>query len=180
MTTIVLIAAALLFIAVTAALLTRRTSPGADAGAAPATEGDLPAHLNVQVKAAFFTRSEQALYTALQELLSGSDYRAFPNVRLNDIFTITDPSTRRATYARLRDKHVDFLIVHHARFTPILAIELDGDSHNTRTQQKRDAVKDLAFRSAGLTLLRLDARTTHTPETLYDTLSPHLTGETTP
>lgn len=45
-----------------------------------------------------------------------------------------------------------------AAHRPVLALELDGASHGSEKQQHRDAVKDVAFRSAGLKLLRLPSR----------------------
>ncbi|WP_309570965.1 DUF2726 domain-containing protein [Deinococcus sp.] len=82
------------------------------------------------------------------------------NVRLNDLFAIrAEGSARGAALARLRDKHVDFLLVDAAHnFRPVLGIELDGRSHTSERQQHRDAVKDVAFYSAGLPLLRLTSR----------------------
>lgn len=47
-----------------------------------------------------------------------------------------------------------------------MAIELDGRSH--------DAVKDTAFRSAGLPLLRVRTEETHTPTTVEALLRPYL------
>ena len=41
-------------------------------------------------------------------------------------------------------------------------------------QQARDQVKDLVFRSAGLILLRLDARQPHSTSSLGAHLTPHL------
>ena len=52
-----------------------------------------------------------------------------------------------------------FVIVDAAdHFRPRLAIELDGKSHQKAEQQYRDSVKDVIFRSGGLTLLRLPSR----------------------
>lgn len=126
------------------------------AAPAPQPSSDLPEHLDVRVKAAFFSKSEQQVYLALQNLTGGTPYAVFPNVRLNDIFEIT--SRTGNAYARLRDKHVDFLIVSRHDWRPLLGLEIDGTSHDSGKQKKRDQVKDVAFRSAGLPLLRLDSR----------------------
>ncbi|MGY2895023.1 DUF2726 domain-containing protein [Deinococcus sp. UYEF24] len=142
--------------------------------------GALPDSLPVTVKRSFFSRSELVFFGTLTAVLEGTPYTVFPNVRLNDLFTIGGVTTggeeKRSTYNRLRDKHVDFLIVSRDGYTPTLAIELDGASHETEVQQKRDQVKDLVFRSAGLTLLRLDARQPHLAPTLAAQLASHLPG----
>ncbi|WP_240730760.1 DUF2726 domain-containing protein [Deinococcus sp. S9] len=123
-------------------------------------KGTVPDKLPVEVKRFFFSRDENAFFTALERALSRTPYRVFPNVRLNDLFRITAETQRGAVYARLRDKHVDFLIVDGtAAYRPVLAIELDGASHQSEKQQHRDAVKDVAFQSAGLKLIRLPSRT---------------------
>ena len=143
-----------------------------------ATKGPvgLPDRLPLVVKRPFFSRSEQTFFTVLGEALQDTPYTVFPNVRLNDLFNITDPEQRQSTYNRLRDKHVDFLIVTRDRSVPTLAIELDGESHASAVQQERDRVKDLIFRSAGLGLLRLDARQTYQAAALRDHLSERLPG----
>ncbi|WP_425145676.1 DUF2726 domain-containing protein [Deinococcus sp.] len=163
-------------IAVLAFVFSRLGKLGQEAGEAapPRAATALPESLPVAVKRSFFSCSEQTLFGNLNAVLEGTPYTVFPNVRLNDLFTITDRERRQSTYNRLRDKHVDFLIVSRDGFAPALAIELDGDSHEREVQQKRDQVKDLAFRSAGLTLLRLDARQPHPASALSDQLTPHL------
>ena len=56
----------------------------------------------------------------------------------------------------------------------MLAIELDGELHDNETQQYRDEVKNTVFRSAGLTLVRLDARQHHSLESTREGLALHL------
>lgn len=140
----------------------------------PITRTDVPDHLPVKVKSYFFSRSEQAFFQVLEEALPPG-YRVFPNVRLNDLFLITAaPHQRQGTYARLRDKHVDFLVVSLPDHRPVFTIELDGASHDNAAQQHRDAVKDTAFRSAGLPLLRLRAEEQHTRQSLEAALKRHV------
>ena len=151
---------------------------GSGAASSPREEqkrGALPDSLPVAVKKSFFSRSELVFFDTLNAVLDGTPYTVFPNVRLNDLFTIGGEE-KRSTYSRLRDKHVDFLIVARSGYAPVLAIELDGASHETEVQQKRDQVKDLVFRSAGLTLLRFGARQPHAAPALAAQLAAHLPG----
>lgn len=140
----------------------------------PTLDG-VPDDLPVRTKQYFLARSEVAFLAALEAALPAG-YRVFPNVRLNDLFFITTrhPGQQKGTYARLRDKHVDFLVVALPEHRPVFAIELDGVSHDTAQQQYRDAVKDVAFRSAGLPLVRLRAEVQHTAASLRAVLSEHL------
>ena len=148
-----------------ASLFGVRERPAAPAPV-PAPRGNtVPDALPVSAKRYFFSRAEHAFFRSLEEAIAGSGYRAFPNVRLNDLFLIDDPAQRGAVLGRLRDKHVDFVLVDPAQgFRPVLAIELDGASHQRAEQQYRDAVKDVIFRSGGLKLVRLPSRAYSAPE----------------
>lgn len=112
----------------------------------PSPAQGVPQHLPVQAKRYFFARSEQAFYGQLLRTLP-QGYAIFPNVRLNDLFLIrAEGAERQATYNRLRDKHVDFVLVELPDYRPRLAIELDGPSHRAAQQQARDAVKNVMRR----------------------------------
>ena len=145
-----------------AALFGLREPPGASpapAASPPPSRQRVPDTLPLRTKRYFFSPDENAFFRALEDALHGTTYRAFPNVRLNDLFTITDDAQRPAVLGRLRDKHTDFLIVDagdHLR--PVLAIELDGTSQRRDAQKYRDSVKDVIFRSGDLRLLRLPSR----------------------
>lgn len=94
----------------------------------PSTTGrEVPASLPVGTKRYFFSHDENQFFRSLEESLVGTPYRAFPNVRLGDIFCITDQAQHASVRGRLKDKHVDFLIVDAAQdFKPVMTIELDG------------------------------------------------------
>lgn len=141
-------------------------------------QGNVPSTLPVRTRQWFFSRSECAFFKALEAALPAG-YRVFPNVRLNDLFLIQPGAQQRATYSRLRDKHVDFLIVRTEDFRPWMAIELDGASHDEAQQQYRDAVKDVVFRSAGLPLLRLRAESSYGTQELALLLAPYLNSHRT-
>ena len=81
----------------------------------PSGHGDVSTALPVKTKQWFFSRSELAFFQELKAALP-SGYWVFPNVCLNDL--IKPGGQQRATYARLRDKHVDFLIVRASDFRP--------------------------------------------------------------
>lgn len=123
------------------------------------TAGTVPEHLPVTTKRYFFSQDENQFFRSLEESLQGTPYRAFPNVRLGDLFLITDKTQQASVRGRLKDKHVDFLLVDITQdFKPVLAIELDGQSHQRERQQYNDAVKDVIFKSAKLPLLRLPSK----------------------
>lgn len=140
---------------------------------APTIPAGVPSSLPIKTKPYFLTRTEVSFFAVLESALP-EGYRVFPNVRLNDIFTITTRQygEKQGAYARLRDKHVDFLIVRLPDLRPVMAIELDGASHDNEKQQYRDAVKDAAFRSAHLPLVRLRAEVGHSRDAVRHALAP--------
>lgn len=138
--------------------------------AAPTPEASrsVPEHLPVSTKRYFFSPDENQFFRSLETALEGTTYRVFPNVRLSDLFKINtglDKSEYASVRGRLKDRHVDFLVVDAGKdFAPVLALELDGTSHQQEKQQHSDAVKDVVFRSAGLKLLRVPSRKYSTKE----------------
>jgi very-short-patch-repair endonuclease len=69
---------------------------------------------------------------------------------------------------------VDYLVVSLPNFQPVMAIELDGKSHGSEKQQKGDAVKDQAFNSAGLPLVRVPVSRDLSDVMLLSILEPYL------
>lgn len=84
-----------------------------------------------------------------------------PKVNLADLFF--SPTRSVVDKNRIDRKHVDFLLCDVDTHRPLLEIELDDVSHGTQRAKERDAVKDAAFESAGLPLLRLKARRAYAP-----------------
>lgn len=124
---------------------------------------DLPARFDVKKRRAFLVRSERSVYEKLLEAVP-ADVLVFAGVRLQDVLE-TRPDDR-ATYGRLQDKHLDFLLVSLHDYRLLVGVELDGESHDAAEQKYRDAVKDLLLASAGLPLVRITTKETHTADSL--------------
>ncbi len=94
----------------------------------------------------FFSYHELELYKLLCTILQSQyweQYDIFPKVRLADIF---EPTNWKKWISKIWSKHVDFLIVdcqNHA--DPILAIELNWESHNSYIQARSDNFKNKLF-----------------------------------
>jgi hypothetical protein len=80
-----------------------------------------------------------------------SDYFIFPKMRIADIIDATDGYGLRYRKNIILPKHVDFLIC-NSYFNPILAIELNGGSHNRPDRIERDNLVNDIFQVAGLPL----------------------------
>jgi hypothetical protein len=101
---------------------------------------------NYERRPYFFSYHELELYKLLRNLLQTNyweKYDIFPKVRLADIFKMRE---WKKWISKIWSKHVDFLIVdcqNHA--DPVLAIELNGESHNSYIQAKSDDFKNKLF-----------------------------------
>lgn len=106
-----------------------------------------------KVRDNFFTQSEENFYKNLKEVLYKLfqyRYEVYPKTRLNDVFET------KYSKDRFMQSHCDFLIVdRHQNFKPVLAIEVDWDSHKNRWQKKSDKFKDKVFEETWLPLVRV-------------------------
>jgi very-short-patch-repair endonuclease len=105
-------------------------------------------------KAYFMNRAEHEFFDVLIEVV-GDGYYVFPQVHLS---TILEHKIKgqdwRAAFSRINGKSVDFVICDKASIKPLLAIELDGRSHDTDAVRQRDADVENIFKGAELRLLR--------------------------
>jgi Protein of unknown function (DUF2726) len=114
--------------------------------------------LDVARRKFFFSKSESVIYHQLLEILAGSGYGVLAKVRLGDLIEATG-ANRLATRNRMRDLHVDFVVLHIESNTALFALEVEDE--NQVGPKASDTVKAQAFRSAGFTLLRAKK---HTPK----------------
>ena len=81
--------------------------------------------------------------------------------RLEDIAAVENCPQREAFRARIKSRHVDFVIYNPENGYTDYAIELDDRSHNTEKQKEADAFKDKVFEAIGMPLIRIPARRTY-------------------
>ena len=106
-----------------------------------------------RVESLFVNPSERAFFHAVHRALPRG-YHLHSKVRLEDIIRVkphTKGEARWRLRGRVKSRHVDYLIT-DGRGTPRLVIELDGSSHEKRTENA-DKLKDGVFKHAGLTLI---------------------------
>lgn len=121
---------------------------------APVDVSRLPYHQRVF----FFTRSEQAFFNILNAHLDARRHTIFPKVRLADFIEVDahDHIYDRTWWNKIRPKHVDFLIWDLVESKIVLAIELDGYSHNSVHMQERDGFVDDLYETVGVRLERVE------------------------
>ena len=117
------------------------------------------------IKQYFFSYAEKEFYTSLKKALYNNywfKYEVYPKVRLADIF---EPERWNKWYKKLWMRHVDFLIVDKDQaFKPMLAIELDWNSHKQYRQYKSDKFKNEIFEDSPLKLIRFNNSTSNNEE----------------
>ncbi|MFH0891267.1 MAG: DUF2726 domain-containing protein [Candidatus Falkowbacteria bacterium] len=108
------------------------------------------------------TQTEKRFYHLLEDTLS-KGYHVFPKVRLLDMLYLDREMIRKKKLnpekilARVRQKHVDFLIASRLNVRPLLVIELDGDPGDTRGREFRDEFLNEILSDVKLPLLRVRA-----------------------
>jgi len=104
----------------------------------------------------FFSKSELEFYKILNSQLDAHRHTVFTKVRLADFVEVL-PALRgeRTWFNKIKSKHVDFLIWDLVESKIVLAIELDGKSHNGATMKKSDSFKDEMYEAVGLRLERV-------------------------
>jgi hypothetical protein len=104
-------------------------------------------HISREVKAyrkrdRVMNASEQALFINLQHQLQGK-FLVLAKVRIEDFVEAVhegfDEKEVWGNRNRIKSRHIDFLICDFATTKPLLAIELDGNSHNRPDRLRRDS-----------------------------------------
>lgn len=95
-------------------------------------------------------KSEMAFFFELQKQLP-TGYYVFPKMRIADLIDPIEGWKRKARVYKILPKHVDFTIC-DAYFKPIVAIEVNGESHHRYDRKKRDELVKKIFADAELPL----------------------------
>ncbi|MEX0605257.1 MAG: AAA domain-containing protein [Marinobacter sp.] len=104
-------------------------------------------------------KSEQIVAQILRESLirdSNRDLKVFPQIPLNQIVSARSLSLTKDETAFLHSRSsCDFVIYYKVGKKPLAVIEVDGGSHESDVQRRRDALKDSILQKAGVEILRL-------------------------
>jgi len=100
--------------------------------------------------------SEVALFAILCRHMPPG-FHVHGKVRLEDIIRVKrglPEKLRWAARGRVKSRHIDYLIANRSG-QPVLAIELDGRSHDPKNPSEADKVKTALFKAANLKLRRI-------------------------
>jgi hypothetical protein len=111
----------------------------------------------------FFNQSEKIFYDILHRELS-EKYLILAKVRLEDILEVKKESSeskeiqnqKYGARSRIKSRHVDFLLLDRNTYSAVMAIELDGKSHNNTNSQVADEFKNKLFSHIGIPLHRIN------------------------
>lgn len=110
-----------------------------------------------RVPSLFVNSAEFAFFHSLQKSMPPG-YFVMSKVRLEDIIRvkpgIANEKIRWHLRQRVKSRHVDFLIIND-KGHPVMAIELDGGSHNDEKTKNADDLKNGLFRAAQIPFLRV-------------------------
>ena len=100
------------------------------------------------------TKREHKFYLLLREEAYKKGFLICPKIGLKDLMEVTDKNHYMKYFAKISQKHVDFVICDDD-FQVYFALELDDSSHDTEKAKEKDLFKDRAFKAAGIPLKRI-------------------------
>lgn len=104
----------------------------------------------------FVNKSELMFFKILVANIS-NQYHVLTKVRLEDVITAKSNLSKKETWelrGRVKSRHIDYLIIDD-QGAPLLAIELDGSSHNITKALRSDKFKNRLFSKVGIPLERV-------------------------
>lgn len=111
---------------------------------------ELPKPAQYRKKDSVMNKSEQAFFYELKKQLP-EGYHIFPNMRIADMIRAVDGKGFYNRRNKILPKHVDFLVCDRY-FKPVVAIEVNGSSHNRADRIDRDDQVTQIFADAKLPL----------------------------
>jgi len=115
---------------------------------------------NYRQRGPLFTAAERSFLGVL-DLAVSDNYRVFGKVRVADIINPgkgMDRKNWQIAFNKISAKHFDYVLCSKDKLEVIAVIELDDKNHDTKKAMSRDALLENACKSAGLKLVRFQAK----------------------
>ena len=108
-------------------------------------------------RGSFFNASELEFFRILNSSIDAHRFTIFPKVRLADVVEVDSEESKKnfGAWNRIKSKHVDYLIWDLVESKVVMAVELDGGSHNSKSSKDKDEFKNNLFDTVGLQLTRV-------------------------
>lgn len=123
------------------------------------------------------SKSEQEFSVILHQLL-GDAYEIVPQAHLDTFLDWKHVNQNyRGARAMISQKSVDFLICSKGYYTPLLAVELDGSSHQNENRISRDSFVDRACQNARMPIVHVQRSQEYDTNQLRDLLIKKLSNQ---
>jgi very-short-patch-repair endonuclease len=101
--------------------------------------------------------TEFEFYKMLRDVILGQRFVAMVQIPLASLVGVrnTNDAIYMAHFGRIKSKRVDYVICRKEDLKPLLALELDGSSHNKEERKERDHFVDSVYTSIGLAFLHV-------------------------
>jgi len=106
-----------------------------------------------QKRPSLLTHNELKFYKALLPVSAAKKLVVCPKVRLEDIIEAPKGPDYNAARGRIKSRHIDFMLCDPNTLQPILALELDDNTHDKPDRKERDQFIDKALGGAGIGIL---------------------------
>ena len=119
-------------------------------------------------RADLLTAGELAFFKVLYPIVS-PHWHIFTKVRMEDIINVKSGLERKEAYgfrSRIKSRHIDFVLCDKESLEILMCIELDDRSHQSAKAQESDAFKNKALEAAGVSLIRIPARSNYSEDTI--------------
>lgn len=94
-------------------------------------------------------------------------------VRLADVLDCSSAARQQGYFAKVSQKHLDFVLYDVVTTRILAAVELDDRSHQRRDRQRRDQFLEEAMSTAGVSLLRIPAAAHYDARKLRELVTLH-------
>lgn len=120
-----------------------------------------------RAKPFLLSNAELNFYKALIQYLP-KDKSIMVKVGLKEIIETTsnEKKQRSSDWARIKSKHIDFILIDSSTSKILKCIELDDCSHNSEAARKGDYIKNESLKSSGVQLVRVKASAGYSKEQL--------------
>lgn len=111
--------------------------------------------------------SNEYKFYKLLSLFVDQEHIVIPQVHLDDLVSSSnnlDNKSRLFSLRHVNQKSVDFVIAEKISMRALLAIELDGQSHQTTSSREQDKEKERILKEAGISLKRFENSELNFPE----------------
>lgn len=108
----------------------------------------------------FLSPQEHKFYQAIKAIADNYGYVIMSKVRLADLVEVKkgiNNSEYYSHFAKIKAKHVDFVLCDSDTVTPIAVIEIDDKSHNRPDRIERDKFVDGLFEAVNLPIIHANS-----------------------